>query len=61
MRIDNDMPQKIQQVAPQPPREVPGERELDGDADDARRVDSRARPAEQIRSETIGNRVDILA
>ena len=61
MRIDNDMTQRIQQVAPQPPREIPGEREPDGDSDDARKVDTSVRPANQIKPETIGNRVDILA
>lgn len=63
MRIDATMPQtqKIDQMAVQTQKEVAGEREPDGDADDAVRQASRTAPAQQLNPQGVGTRVDIFA
>ncbi len=64
MRIDAAMPpaQRITEMAIQPQREVAGEREQDGDADDAVKVAARNAPApQQINPQGMGNKVDLFA
>ena len=63
MRIDPTMPQtqRIDQMAVQPQKEVAGEREQDGDADDAVRQASRTAPAQQLNPQGVGTKVDIFA
>ncbi|MGO9307787.1 MAG: hypothetical protein ACLQDL_02040 [Spirochaetia bacterium] len=49
-------------MAIQPQREVAGEREQDGDADDAVKVAARNAPApQQINPQGMGNKVDLFA
>jgi hypothetical protein len=63
MRIDAAMPQpqRINEMAVQPQKEVAGEREPDGDADDAVRTAAKNPPAQQINPQGVGNKVDLLA
>jgi hypothetical protein len=61
MRIDNNFAQKIPTAAIQRQREVPGEREPDGDADDTARAISRSQPPKNMLYEGTGQKVDILA
>jgi len=63
MRIDAAMPpaQRINEMAVQPQKEVAGEREPDGDADDAVKVAAKISSAQQINPQGVGNKVDLLA
>jgi len=63
MRIDAAMPQtqRINEMAMQPQKEVAGEREMDGDADDAVKVAAKTPPAQQINPQGVGNKVDLFA
>ena len=63
MRIDTAMPQarKINEMAVQPQKEVAGDREPDGDADDAMKVAAKSSPARQINLQGVGTRVNIFA
>jgi hypothetical protein len=60
MRIDSTMPQQVNQMAARPQKEVAGEREMDGDADDAVKQMAKA-PAQQMNPQGVGNKVDIFA
>lgn len=62
MRIDPTIPQRPEQIAPQQQtREVPGEREPDGDSDDSLRTASKVQPANQLQDTRVGSRINILA
>jgi hypothetical protein len=69
MRIDNAMQQQISSPAArqaasqgmQPQKEVAGEQENDGDADDSAKSTARTAPASQLYAQGIGNKVDLLA
>ena len=63
MRIDAAMPQpqRISEMAVQPQREVAGEREQDGDADDAVKTAAQTPPAQQMNPQGVGNKVDLFA
>jgi hypothetical protein len=63
MRIDTAMPQaqKINEMAVQPRKEVAGEREPDGVADDAMKVAAKNSPAQQINPQGVGTKVNIFA
>jgi hypothetical protein len=63
MRIDSAMnqPQKITEMAVQPRKEVAGEREMDGDADDAVKVSAKTSPAQQINPQGVATKVDVFA
>jgi hypothetical protein len=62
MRIDTAMPQpqRINEMAAQPQKEVAGEREPDGDADDKVRTAARTSLAQQINPQGVGTKVNIL-
>jgi hypothetical protein len=64
MRIDSAMPQppqKINDMAAHA-KEVAGEREYDGDADDrVQKVAAKAPQTEQIKPQGVGNEVDFFA
>ena len=63
MHINTSMtpPQRINELAAQPQREVAGEREPDGDADDAVKVAAKPSPSLQINPRGVGTKVDLLA
>jgi isopropylmalate/homocitrate/citramalate synthase len=64
MRIDTAAPQaqKASEMAVQPRKEVAGEREHDGDADDAVKTIAKNPTAQQqIKPQGVGNTVDFLA
>jgi hypothetical protein len=63
MRIDSALPQQqgVNQMAIQPQKEMAGEREPDGDADDAVKQVSKAPATQQINPQGVGNKVDIFA
>ena len=64
MRIDSAMPQapqKLNDVAAQP-KEVAGEQEHDGDADDqVQQVAKNSTAQQQIKPQGVGNKVDFFA
>jgi hypothetical protein len=62
MRIENQVTQKMapQVATTQAQKEVPGEREPDGDADDTAKVATQPKPAYQIQSDTLGKKVNLL-
>jgi hypothetical protein len=63
MRIDTAMPQaqKINEMAAQP-KEVAGEQEHDGDADDKVQTAAKNTTAQQqIKPQEVGNKVDFFA
>jgi hypothetical protein len=64
MRIDAAMPQNqsINQTALPPQKEVAGEREPDGDADDAVKAVAKSPMfQQQIKPQGVGNKVDVFA
>ncbi|MGA2641452.1 MAG: hypothetical protein ABSG21_11205 [Spirochaetia bacterium] len=63
MRIDAAMPQaqRNNEMAVQPQKEVAGEREQDGDADDAVKVAAKTSPAQQMNPQGVGSKVDLFA
>jgi hypothetical protein len=63
MRIDAAMPQtqRINEMAAQPQKEVAGEREPDGDADDSMKVAAKTSSANQISPQGVGTKVDLFA
>jgi hypothetical protein len=63
MRIDAAMPQtqRINEMAAQPQKEVAGEREPDGDADDRMKVAAKTPSASQISPQGVGSKVDLFA
>jgi hypothetical protein len=61
MRIDNTLQQQITSLGMQPGKEVAGERENDGDADDGAKSAARTAPASQLYAQGIGNKVNLLA
>jgi hypothetical protein len=63
MRIDAAMPQtqRINEMAAQPQKEVAGEREPDGDADDSMKVAAKTPSASQLRPQGVGSKVDLFA
>ncbi len=63
MRIDAAMPQaqRINEMAVQPQREVAGEREQDGDADDMVKAAAKSPAAQQVNPQGVGNKVDLFA
>ncbi len=60
MRIDGNFAEKIPAAAVHLQREVPGEREPDGDADDTARAISRNQTPKQILDNGTGQKVNIL-
>ena len=63
MRIDAAMPQpqRINEMAAQQQKEVAGEREPDGDADDTAKAVAKTFRAQQINPQGVGTKVDLLA
>jgi hypothetical protein len=63
MRIDAAMPQpqRINEMAVQPQKEVSGESEMDGDADDAAKTVAKTSPAQQMNPQGVGTKVDLFA
>ena len=63
MRIDTAMPQqqRVNEMAAQPQKEVAGERERDGDADDTVKVAARPSLLQQMSPQGVGTRLNILA
>jgi isopropylmalate/homocitrate/citramalate synthase len=64
MRIDAAMPQaqRINEMAVQPQKEVAGENEHDGDADDAVKAAAvKPSASSQINPQGVGNKVDLFA
>ena len=62
MRIDSAMPQpqRVNEMAAQQQKEIAGEREQDGDADDKVRTAARTSFAQPINPQGVGTKVDIL-
>lgn len=60
MRIDSNLAQKIPSAAIPQQKEVPGEREPDGDADDRAKAISRNQPQTQILKDEAGKKINIL-
>jgi hypothetical protein len=63
MRIDNQLPQNMSTsvAMTHAQKEVPGEREPDGDADDTAKVATQQKPMNLIQSDTLGKKVNVLA
>ena len=63
MRIDSQLSQNASTsvAMTQANREVPGEREADGDADDTAKVAAQQKPMNQIQSDSLGKKVNVLA
>jgi hypothetical protein len=63
MRIDTSVPQqqRVNEMAAQPQKEVAGERERDGDADDSMKVGARPSPVQQMSPQGVGTKLNILA
>jgi hypothetical protein len=62
MRIDNQLPRTMSpsMAATHAQKEVPGEREPDGDADDRGKVATQYQPMNKIQSDTLGKKVNLL-
>ncbi len=62
MRIDNQLPQMTSPsvATTHAQKEVPGEREPDGDADDRGKVATQQKPVNGIQSDTLGKKVNLL-
>ena len=63
MRIDasSSQTQTINQLAAQQTREVPGERENDGDSDDGAKKTATTASYQQIKPQGVGTKVDFFA
>jgi hypothetical protein len=60
MRIDNSHVQQTLAMNIQQQKEVPGEREPDGDSDDAAKAVAKNQTPTQVLAEGTGNKVNIL-
>jgi hypothetical protein len=61
MRIENNLMHKLPAAPVQPQKEVPGEREPDGDADDRAKAVAQQHLPKQMFNEATGKNVNILA